>query len=105
MKPPVVVMLLIMGTLLILAPIGADYLFQRNVVSVLIKAASPSLALIERLGGWYRIACWLSGSLMIGIGIGIIGGAIDGRGPYYVDTIDDTDEEDDDDEPQNKKQR
>ena len=103
MKPPVVVTLLIMGTLLILAPIGADYLFQGNLVSVLIKAASPSVALIERLGGWYRVACWLIGSLMIGIGI--IGGAVDGRGPYYVDTIGDTDEDDDDDEPQNKKHR
>ena len=35
MKTPVAVALIVMGTVLVLVPIGADYLFQRNLVSLL----------------------------------------------------------------------
>jgi hypothetical protein len=68
MKPPVAVALIIMGTVLILAPVGADYLFQRNLVLLLTKEQSVSATVMTQLSIWYRVICWLTGSLMVLIG-------------------------------------
>ncbi len=69
MKPPVTITLIVMGTLLILAPIGADYIYQRNLISLVAKGQPALATLIDHLGVWYRIVCWLTGSLMILVGM------------------------------------
>jgi len=66
MEPKAAVAMIIMGTVLILAPIGADYLFQRNVVVLLLgKEPSISPMVISRLSTFYSVVCWLTGSLMV----------------------------------------
>lgn len=92
MKPIVAVTLIVMGTLLLLAPVGADYLFQRNVVLLRIGAPSANVALIERLNNWYRVGCWLPAALMIFLGVVIAANQV--RNPYYTETEDEEEEED-----------
>ena len=65
MKPRVAVALIVMGTVLILAPIAADYLFQRNFVAALAKEQTVSATVTTRLSVWYSAFCWLAGSLMV----------------------------------------
>ena len=95
MKTPVAVALIIMGTVLILAPIGADYLFQRNLVSLLLKEQSISATVIPQLSTWYRVVCWLTGSLMVLVGA--LGAGADARAGYYAEADDEVDDEDEDD--------
>jgi hypothetical protein len=95
MKPPVAVALIIMGTVLILAPIGADYLFQRNLVSLLTKEQSIGATVMSQLSAWYRVACWLTGSLMVLVGA--LGAGADARAGYYAEADDEVDDEDEDD--------
>jgi hypothetical protein len=80
-----------MGTLLILAPAGADYLYQRNVVALRAQAPSANETVIERMNNWYRFGCWFPGGLMLIIGI--IGAAAAGRPADYVEDDDDEDED------------
>ncbi|MEI6395680.1 MAG: hypothetical protein WCT12_31820, partial [Verrucomicrobiota bacterium] len=90
MKSTTAVALIIMGTMLILAPIGADYLFQRNLVSLLMKESSISTTLMPQLSTWYRVVCWLTGSLMVLFGA-LVPGAYT-RAGYYEVADDDDDE-------------
>lgn len=91
MKSAVAVALIVMGTVLILAPIGADYFFQRNVVSVLLSAQSTGAPLKTELSTPYRVVCWPTGSLMIVLGI--IGAVAEARTDTYLDAGEE-DEED-----------
>jgi hypothetical protein len=81
MKSPVSVTLIVMGTLLILGPIGADYLYQANLVSLLAKGQPVAATVIDHVSLWYRIVCWLTGSMMILIGM--VAGAADRRASQY----------------------
>lgn len=91
MKSPVAVALIIMGTVLILAPIGADYLFQRNLLSLLPKEQSISATVIPQLSTWYRFVCWLTGSFMVLVGV-LAPGAYTRAG--YDEAADEDDEDD-----------
>jgi hypothetical protein len=95
MKPPVAVALIIMGTVLILAPIGADYLFQRNLVSFLTKEQSIGATVMSQLSAWYRVVCWLTGSLMVLVGA--LAAGVGARAGYYAEADDEVDDEDEDD--------
>ena len=93
MKSSVAVTLIAMGTLLILAPIGADYIFQRNLVALLSKAQSPGPLLTSQLSDWYRIVVWLTGSLMVVVGT--LAALVENRNSYYdLNAVDDEDEAD-----------
>jgi hypothetical protein len=86
-----------MGTLLILAPIGADYLFQRNLVSLLTSQQSISPIVMPHLSTWYRIICWLMGSLMVLIGT--LAAMTDARTSFYArPNVQDEDEDEDEEE-------
>lgn len=91
MKPAVAVALIVMGTLLILAPIGADYLFQREVVDLLLKGQSASVTLTGKLSDIYRVVTWLTGSLMIAVGA--LGAVMDARESYMFDAEEEVEEE------------
>jgi len=80
-----------MGAVLILAPIGADWLFQHNLVVLLTKAPSSTATLTVKLNDLYRFACWITGSLMIGIGI--LGALMNAREAYDWPASDDDDNE------------
>ena len=84
-----------MGTVLILAPIGADYLFQRNLVSLLTKEQSIGATVMSQLSAWYRVVCWLTGSLMVLVGA--LAAGADARAGYYAEADDEVDDEDEDD--------
>jgi len=88
--------MIIMGTVLILAPIGADYLFQRHVV-VLLQAKEPSISpmVMPHLSTWYRVVCWLTGSLMVLVGA--LAAIAEARASYYAETDEEVDDEDKDD--------
>ena len=96
MKPPVAVALIIMGTVLILAPVGADGLFQRNLVSLLTAAQSATPMVMSQLSAWYRIICWLTGSLMVLIGT--LASVARPSATYYEETDEEDDDEDKDDQ-------
>ena len=94
MKPPVAVALIIMGAVLILAPIGADYLFQRHVVALLLaKEPSISPMVMPQLSTWYRVVCWLTGSVMVLLGA-LVSAAP--RSRYDVEPDDEAEDEDKD---------
>jgi len=76
--------MIIMGTALILAPIGADYLFQRNLVALLTKEQALTATVMPHLSTWYRVVCWLTGSLMVLVG-SVAAGA-DSRASHYAET-------------------
>ena len=95
MKSPVAVALIIMGTVLILAPIGADYLLQRNWVSLMLKEQTISATVIPQLSTWYRVVCWLTGSLMAFLGA--MAPSAYNRAGYYA-AADEDDDEDNGDE-------
>ena len=88
-----------MGAVLILAPIGADYLFQRNLAALLTKEQSISAAVIPHLGVWYRVVCWLTGSLMVLVGT--VAASADARASHFVRTrarVQDKDEEEEEED-------
>ncbi len=94
MKAPVAMTIIVTGTLLLLAPAGADYLYQRNVVALRTQAPGAEVKLIERLNNWYRFGCWFPGSLMIILGV--ISSIAVARAGYYAD--DDEEDQDEDEE-------
>jgi hypothetical protein len=51
MKSPVAVTLIVMGTLLVPTPVGADYLYQHNLVSLIGKGQPALATLIDHLNG------------------------------------------------------
>jgi hypothetical protein len=100
MKPQVAVALIIMGAVLILAPIGADYLFQRHVVALLLaKEPSISPMVIPQLSTWYRVVCWLTGSVMVLIGA-LAPGAY--ARPGYLEEVEGEEDGEDEDEDNGK---
>jgi hypothetical protein len=97
-----------MGTLLLLAPMGADYFYQRNLTELLVKAqtANPTLlvqigTVISQLGTFYRVACWLAGALMVVFGI--VGAVVDARDAYFFPRANAATDEDEDDEDEDVK--
>ncbi len=89
----VAVTLIILGTLLCLAPMGADYFYQRNVVDLHREAPAANVVLIERLNNWYRVGCWLPGGLMIILGILA---SLNPPRPLYDDDLEEMEEGDGD---------
>ena len=71
MKTPIAVALIIMGGLLVMTPPLSDYLYQRNVVAVLSDFAGETgtVTLDGKMGSGYRMGCWLTGSIMIGVAV------------------------------------
>ncbi|WP_428303999.1 hypothetical protein [Lacipirellula sp.] len=65
MKNNVAIALIIMGTMLVMAPAVSDFLYQLNVVTVLSQAKSESVTLQGQMGDYYRFACWATGAGMI----------------------------------------
>lgn len=71
MKTPIAVALIIVGAVLVGTPPLSDYLYQRNVVALITDFAGKggSVTLDGKMGDLYRIGCWLTGSVMIGVAI------------------------------------
>jgi hypothetical protein len=69
MKTPVAVTLIIMGALLVMTPALSDWLYQRNLVALLSRPGITSVNLDGKMGDLYHIACWLTGSAMIGVAV------------------------------------
>ncbi len=69
MKTPAVIILIIMGSLLIVAPVVADYLHRSQIVEALQQSGANHLTLGESLSEIYRFGCWLVGTLMVGSAI------------------------------------
>ena len=70
MKTPLAVALVVVGCLLIIAPIVADYLIksnhQSNVVRLMEKPETNRVSLQrEEMSGTYSFGCWLVGALAI----------------------------------------
>jgi hypothetical protein len=66
MKPPVAVTLIIMGGLIVMTPAISDYFYQSNVVALMSARRDFSTVTIEgKMGDSYRVACWLTGTVMI----------------------------------------
>ena len=64
----VVVALIVVGGILILAPIVADYLHEAHRVQLMEKGAS-SVTLPEPLSSEYRFGCWFTGAAMIAVSV------------------------------------
>lgn len=69
MKSQVAEKLIIMGAVLILAPIVADYLTQRQVVEVMTSTKAANVSLGSGLSTDYRASCYIAGAVMIGVAI------------------------------------
>ena len=69
MKTPIAVTLIIMGALLIMTPVLADFLYQRNVVALMARSGVTSVTLAGQMSELYRFGCWLTGSAMVGIAV------------------------------------
>lgn len=69
MKTPVAITLIIMGTLIVIAPVISDYFFQRNLVELMSRPGITSVNLDGKMTDLYRIGCWGMGGAMILIAI------------------------------------
>ena len=69
MKTPVAVTLIIMGALIMVTPAISDYLFQLNVVTLLIKTGAANVNLDGKMSDLYRIGCWAVGLGMVGVAV------------------------------------
>jgi hypothetical protein len=69
MKTAVAVTLIVMGALLVMTPVLADFLYQRNVVAIMEKAGVTNVSLVGQLGETYRFGCWFTGSAMVGVAV------------------------------------
>lgn len=69
MKAPIAVTLIIMGALLVMTPVLADFLYQRNVVALMAKSGVTSVTLAGQMSELYRFGCWLTGSGMVGVAV------------------------------------
>jgi len=65
MKTPVAITLIIMGGLLVAAPIISDYLQRAQVAAALGKPGVESVNLQPTLSSDYRLGCWIVGSAMV----------------------------------------
>lgn len=52
-----------------MTPALSDYLYQRNLVALLSHPDVQSVNLAGKMGDLYRIGCWLTGSVMVGIAV------------------------------------
>jgi len=69
MKTPVAITLVIMGTLLVMLPILADYCHQRNLVEVMNLRGFNSVTLGGSKSEEYRFGCWMTESAIVGIAV------------------------------------
>jgi hypothetical protein len=69
MKTPVAVTLIIVGALLVMTPVLADFLYQRNVVALMAKSDLTSVILSGQMSELYRFGCWFTGSAMVGVAV------------------------------------
>ncbi len=69
MRSPVAVTLVITGALLIMAPPISDYLYQLNLVNLRGRPGVANVNLAGQITRLSRFACWLTGTIMIGIAI------------------------------------
>jgi hypothetical protein len=69
MKTPIAITLIILGALLVMTPAVSDFLYQRNVVAMMSKPGVTSVTLVGQMSQWYRLGCWLTGSVMVACGI------------------------------------
>jgi hypothetical protein len=74
MKTPLAVALVVVGGMLIIAPIVADYFLkanhQANVVRLLERPEARTVSLQrEEMDSTYSYACWLLGALAIGASV------------------------------------
>ena len=65
MKTPIAITLIIMGALIVIAPVVSDYLFQRNLVELMSRPGITSVNLDGKMTDLYRIGCWAMGGVMI----------------------------------------
>ena len=65
MKTPVAITLIIVGGLLVAAPIVSDYLQRAQVAETLGKSGVTSVNLEPTLSSHYRLGCWIVGSAMV----------------------------------------
>ena len=65
MKTPIAVSLVVVGGLLIVAPIVSDYLQRAQVARALAQPGVQSISLEPNLSTDYRFGCWLVGTLAI----------------------------------------
>ncbi len=70
MKTPLAVVLILMGTLLIMTPPIADYLYQRHLVELMTKLTDySSISLGGDMSEPYHFGCWLAGVTMIVVAV------------------------------------
>ena len=69
MKTPLAITLIIVGAVLILAPVAADQLHESRVANVISRPGITSVRLGEPLSETYRLGCWLTGSAMIALAV------------------------------------
>jgi len=69
MKTPIAVTLIIMGALLVMTPVVADYFYQQNIVALMARSGVSGVTLAGQMSEFYRFGCWLTGSGMIGIAV------------------------------------
>jgi hypothetical protein len=77
MKTPVAVTLIIMGALLVMTPVLADFIYQQNVVAVMTKSNVTGVSLAGLMSDNYRLGCWVTGTGMIGVAV--LGSLFPGR--------------------------
>jgi len=68
MKASVAITLIVMGTLILLAPAVSDYLHQRQAVRLLEHPDVETVRLEGRMGRTDRLGCWAAGLAMIACG-------------------------------------
>lgn len=69
MKTPVIIALLVLGSLLIGLPPISDQVHTAQVASLLARTETQSVRLEGRMSEEYRLGCWLVGTFMIGFAI------------------------------------
>ena len=69
MKSAIAITLIIVGALLIMTPVLADYLHESNVVALLSRDNVRQVTLNGQMGDMYRLGCWLTGSAMIVVAV------------------------------------
>jgi hypothetical protein len=69
MKTPIAVTLIIMGALLVMTPVFADLLYQRNVVALIAESGFQQVTLAGRMSDLYRFGCWFTGSSMVTVAV------------------------------------
>jgi hypothetical protein len=69
MKTPVAITLIIVGGMLVAAPIVSDYLERAQIAAVMGKPGVSSVNLQPTLSSEYRLGCWILGSAMVAAAI------------------------------------